>query len=104
MKAKIVVLPGDGVGPEVVAEARKVLEAVASKQGHELSFENQRIRGVNMLLVRELTGGLYFGKQYREKTENGIKVVDTLEYTDKEIERVCRLAFGLARGRSKKLT
>jgi 3-isopropylmalate dehydrogenase len=186
MKAKIVVLAGDGVGPEVVAEARKVLEAVASKRGHELSFENhliggiaidetgdplpeatlkackgsdavllgavggpkwddpnaktrpekgllairkglglyanlrpvksypeliassplkpERIAGVNMLLIRELTGGLYFGKQYREKTEAGTKVVDTLEYTDKEIERVCRLAFELSRGRSKKVT
>ena len=46
MKAKIVVLAGDGVGPEVVAEARKVLEAVASKKGHEFSFENQLIGGI----------------------------------------------------------
>jgi 3-isopropylmalate dehydrogenase len=46
MKAKIVVLPGDGVGPEVVAEARKVLEAVASKKGHDFSFENQLIGGI----------------------------------------------------------
>ena len=46
MKAKIVVLPGDGVGPEVVAEARKVLEAVASKNGHQLSFEKQLIGGI----------------------------------------------------------
>ena len=46
MKAKIVVLAGDGVGPEVVAEARKVLEAIASRHGHEFSFENQLIGGI----------------------------------------------------------
>ena len=46
MKAKIVVLGGDGVGPEVVAEARKVLEAVAKKKGHEFSFVNQLIGGI----------------------------------------------------------
>src|SRR6187402_3781826 len=162
MKAKIVLLPGDGVGPEVTGQARAVLEAVAKSGGHEFSFETQliggiaidetgdplppatlsacqaadaimlgavggpkwdnpnaktrpekgllairkglglyanlrpvksypelidssplkaeRIKGVNMLLVRELTGGLYFGKQYREQTENsGQKAVDTLE-------------------------
>ncbi len=50
-------------------------------------------RASNMLLLRELTGGLYFGKQYREKTESGTKVVDTLEYIDIEIRAWCRLAF-----------
>src|SRR3954470_18445966 len=156
MKDKIVVLPGDCVGPEVVAEARKVLEAVASKQGHSFSFENQLIggiaidetgdplpeatlkacqgsdavllgavggpkwddpnaktrpekgllairkglglyanlrpvksypelidasplkpeiaSGVDLLMVRELTGGLYFGQQTREQTPLGLKV------------------------------
>src|SRR6188768_3246899 len=186
MKAKIVVLPGDGVGPEVVAEARKVLEAVASKHSHDFSFENQliggiaidetgdplppatlaacrgadavllgavggpkwddpnaktrpekgllairkglglfanlrpvksypelvdssplkleRIQGCDMLILRELTGGLYFGKQGREQTDKGLRVFDTLEYMDFEIERIVRLAFNLARGRNKKLT
>ena len=51
MKAKIVVLAGDGVGPEVVAEARKVLEAVASKKGHEFSFENQLIGGIALSVL-----------------------------------------------------
>jgi 3-isopropylmalate dehydrogenase len=64
----------------------------------------ERIAGVNLLVLRELTGGLYFGKQYRENTERGLRVVDTLEYMDFEIERVVRLAFELARGRKKKVT
>jgi 3-isopropylmalate dehydrogenase len=186
MKAKIVLLPGDGVGPEVTGQAQSVLEAIAKKHGHEFSFETQliggiaidetgdplppatlaacqkadavllgavggpkwddpnaktrpekgllairkglglyanlrpvksypeliassplkpeRIAGCDLLMLRELTGGLYFGKQYREQTDQGLKVVDTLEYTDVEISRIVRLAFQLARGRKKKLT
>jgi len=186
MKAQIVLLPGDGVGPEVTGQARAVLEAVAKRSGHEFGFETQliggiaidetgdplpaatlsacknanavllgavggpkwddpnaktrpekgllairkglglyanlrpvrtypelidasplkaeRIQGCDLLMLRELTGGLYFGKQYREQTDRGLRVVDTLEYTDVEIERIVRLAFTLARGRRKKLT
>jgi len=186
MKAKIVLLPGDGVGPEVTDQARIVLEAVAKKNGHEFGFETQliggiaidetgdplppatltackaadgivlgavggpkwddpnaktrpekgllairkglglfanlrpvrsypelldasplkrdRIEGCDMLILRELTGGLYFGKQWREQTPDGIKVFDTLEYTEKEIERIVRLAFNLAGARRKKVT
>jgi len=186
MKAKIVLLPGDGVGPEVVAETQKVLEAVAKKGGHELSFEThlmggcaidatgeplpastleacknsdavllgavggpkwddpkaktrpekgllairqglglfanlrpvksypellassplkpERAAGVDLLVLRELTGGLYFGKQYREQTPKGLKATDTLDYYDYEVERIVKLAFNLARGRRKKVT
>jgi 3-isopropylmalate dehydrogenase len=46
MKAKIVLLPGDGVGPEVTGQARAVLEAVAKNGGHEFSFETQLIGGI----------------------------------------------------------
>ena len=186
MKAKIVLLPGDGVGPEVVAETQKVLEAVAKQGGHELAFEThlmggcaidatgeplpastleacksadavllgavggpkwddpkaktrpekgllairqglglfanlrpvksypellassplkpERAAGVDLLVLRELTGGLYFGKQYREQTDKGLKATDTLDYHDYEIERIVKLAFNLARGRKKKVT
>ena len=186
MKAKIVLLPGDGVGPEVTGQARAVLEAVAKHGGHEFSFDSHliggiaidetgdplppvtlaackasdaimlgavggpkwddpnaktrpekgllairkelglfanlrpvrtypelvdasplkldRIQGCNMLILRELTGGLYFGKQGREQTARGVRAFDTLEYVDFEIERIVRLAFKLARARSKKLT
>ncbi len=187
MKAKIIELPGDGVGPEVVAEARQVLEAVAARFAHDFRFESHlmggiaidetgeplpaatltacrsadavllgavggpkwddpsakvrpeqgllgirhalglyanlrpvkanpaliaasplkadRVAGVDLLVVRELTGGLYFGKpRLREKTPEGWRAVDTLEYSDAEIARVVRLAFQLARGRRGKLT
>jgi 3-isopropylmalate dehydrogenase len=46
MKARIVLLPGDGIGPEVVREGQKVLEAVAAAFGHQLSFEEQLIGGI----------------------------------------------------------
>ncbi|MCG5051593.1 MAG: 3-isopropylmalate dehydrogenase [Myxococcales bacterium] len=46
MKAKIAVLPGDGIGPEVVAEALKVLQAVANRFGHEFSFQEGLIGGI----------------------------------------------------------
>ncbi|MFO7179387.1 MAG: 3-isopropylmalate dehydrogenase, partial [Pseudomonadota bacterium] len=186
MKASIVLLPGDGVGPEVVAAARAVLDGVATRFGHQFTYDTHliggiaidetgdplpaatleaaraadavllgavggpkwddpnaktrpekgllairqglglyanlrpvqsypelvassplkpdRIEGVNLLVLRELTGGLYFGKQYREQTERGLRVVDTLEYMDFEIRRVIRLACSLARGRRKKVT
>lgn len=188
MKASIVLLPGDGVGPEVVTETRKVLDAVASKYNHQFSYDTQliggiaidetgdplpdatlaackvadavllgavggpkwdnpnaktrpekgllairqglglyanlrpvrsypelidssplkreRVEGVNLLVLRELTGGLYFGKpQFRERTPEGKRrAVDTLEYSDVEIQRIVKLGFVLARGRKKKLT
>lgn len=186
MKANIVLLPGDGVGPEVVNATRQVLDAIAQRFFHQLSYDThliggiaidetgdplppttleacqgsdavllgavggpkwddplaktrpekgllairqglglyanlrpvraypglvgssplktERIAGVDLLVLRELTGGLYFGRQFREKTERGVKAVDTLEYLDFEIERVVRLGFELARGRRQKLT
>jgi 3-isopropylmalate dehydrogenase len=187
MKAKVVTLPGDGIGPEIVAQAERVLKKVAAKHGHEFTFEEQlmggiaidetgeplpaktleackasdaillgavggpkwddpkaktrpekgllairkglglfanlrpvktydelisasplkedRIKGVNLLVVRELTGGLYFGRQYREPTsDRGEKAVDTLEYTESEVQRVVKLACELARGRRKLVT
>jgi 3-isopropylmalate dehydrogenase len=63
------------------------------------------LEGVDMLIVRELTGGLYFGKPSEQRdTPSGREVVDTLTYTEGEIRRVVKLAFELARGRRKKLT
>jgi 3-isopropylmalate dehydrogenase len=64
-----------------------------------------RVEGVDILFVRELTGGLYFGKpRLREKVGDRIRAVDTLEYTDEEVRRVVRLALRLAVGRRKLLT
>jgi 3-isopropylmalate dehydrogenase len=186
VKAKIVLLPGDGVGPEVVSQARAVLEAVARSGTLELSFESclmggiaidetgealpqatlaacQRadavllgavggpkwdnpsaktrpemgllgirrglglyanlrpvrgyrellassplkpnlVEGVDLLVVRELTGGLYFGEKYRKDTPEGVVAVDTLVYHDFEVERIVKLAFEIARGRRSKVT
>jgi 3-isopropylmalate dehydrogenase len=64
-----------------------------------------RVEGVDILFVRELTGGLYFGKpRLRENVGGKVRAVDTLEYTDEEVRRVVRLALRLAVGRRKVLT
>ena len=187
MSFRIAVLPGDGVGPEVTAEAVKVMEAVGRRFGHafDLStakvggaaidelgtplpdetmalcqetdavlfgavggpkwddpqakvrpedgilairkrldlFANLRpvkvypalinsspvkpevLKGVDMMVVRELTSGLYFGRPKRRwTTARGRRGVDTLRYTEQEIERILRVGFELARGRRKRLT
>ncbi len=187
MYATITLLPGDGIGPEVVAEGRKILEAVATQFGHTFTFTEaliggiaidetgyplpdeslaacragdavllgavggpkwsdpragvrpeqgllrlrkelglfanlrpvkvapalagasplkpEAVAGVDLVIVRELTGGLYFGQpQGRCDDEHGRAAVDTLRYSEAEIERLMRVAFELARGRRKKLT
>ena len=182
MSRRIVVLGGDGVGPEVTAEAVRVLERVARLAALDLEFveapvggaaydahgaplpahtleacrsaaavllgavggpqwadipvsarpeqgllalrkelglfanlrpvvptrelmgasplKAEKLAGVDILVVRELTGGIYFGK--RGRTAGG--AFDTCEYTAAEIERVCRVAGGLAEGRRGKVT
>ena len=63
------------------------------------------VAGVDLMIVRELTGGIYFGKPSEQRvTPAGREVVDTLTYTEHEIRRVVKLGFELARGRRKKLT
>lgn len=176
MPHKIAVLPGDGIGPEVTAEAVKVLEATGvdfnfeealiggaayDATGHPLPSEtvdlckhadavllgavggpnwdhldpklrpevgallplraelqlyaNVRpaktlpalmmaspLKGeralVDLIVVRELTGGIYFGKP-RERRENGTVAVDTCVYSRAEIERISHRAFEIARQR-----
>ena len=187
MKFDLAVLPGDGIGPEVVAEAIKVLQAVGRRSGHEFvlhygdiggvaidkhgvaltqdtlkmckrchavllgavggpkwddplakarpedgllavrkglglfanlrpvkvlpmlidstSLKPEVLRGVDMVVVRELTGGLYFGKPKRQwRTSRGRRAVDSLVYSEAEIERIIRAGFELARSRRRKLT
>ncbi len=67
-------------------------------------LKRDRLEGVDILVVRELTGGVYFGKpRLREEIEGGgLRALDTMVYTDSEVRRVVRLAFRLAQGRSKK--
>ena len=62
------------------------------------------VEGVDLMVVRELTGGLYFGKpKKRWKTEKGRKAIDSMVYTEQEIERIVRVGFEMARQRRKKL-
>jgi 3-isopropylmalate dehydrogenase len=184
----IAVLPGDGIGPEVIGQAVRVLQTVADRFGHTFAttealvgvvaieaegdaisdatmelcqrsdailfgavggtarfegpdskvqperalfrlrkdlqlfanlrpvrpldalldastIKSQFLQGTDLLVVRELTGGLYYGKpsEIRE-TAQGLEAIDTLIYTEAEIERILRTAFELARGRRKKVT
>ena len=60
----------------------------------------ERLANVDIIIVRELTGGIYFGKRGRTKTT----AFDTCEYSIEEIERICRVAGSLARTRKQKVT
>ncbi|WP_261134593.1 3-isopropylmalate dehydrogenase [Bacillus sp. Marseille-Q3570] len=62
------------------------------------------VEGVDFIIVRELTGGLYFGEPRERRGKNQEIAVDTLQYEKKEIEKVVRKAFELASKRRKKLT
>ena len=62
------------------------------------------IEGVDFIFVRELTGGLYFGKPKRRwRTSRGRRAIDSMAYSEQEIERIVRVGFELARSRKKKL-
>jgi len=186
MRARIVTLPGDGIGPEVVREGVRVLRTVGERWGHtfELSeaaiggaaidatsnplpqetvtacqsadavllgavgglkwddpraavrpeqgllglrkslgvFANLRpvavhprlaaispvreelLRGVDLLVVRELTGGIYFGARSRRRVNGGEEASDVCTYTSEEIARVVRVAARLASERRGVLT
>ena len=191
MKLNITCIPGDGIGPEIVNEAKKVLFKVAEKYGHEMNFTDilmggasidvhgvpltdeaiaqaksadavlmgsiggntttspwyklppnlrpeaglLKIRkelnlfanlrpaylypelasacplkeeiskaGFDMMIMRELTGGLYFGER-KTVVENGIrKAIDTLTYDENEIRRIAIKGFDIARKRRNKVT
>ena len=187
MEFQVAVLPGDGIGPEVITEAAKVMDAVGRRFGHSFNTEYGRVggnaiddfgtplpdqtvelcqrsdailfgavggpkwdgpdrtvrpedgilairkslglfanlrpvkvyealinsspikpsvlEGVDMIVLRELTGGLYFAKPKRRwTTKTGRRGVDTLRYTEHEIERIVRVGFELAKSRSGHLT
>ncbi len=106
--------PNSKVQPErALFRLRKELELYANlRPVHPLkallnasTIKPDALQGTDLLVVRELTGGLYFGKpsEIRETT-SGLEAIDTLLYSEKEIERIVRTAFELARGRRKKVT
>jgi len=70
---------------------------------HKSPLKPELVEGVDFVVVRELTGGIYFGEP-RGRSEDGLTAFDTCVYTRAEVERVGRLAFEYARDRSKKLT
>ena len=71
---------------------------------HASPLRADLLTDVDMLFVRELTGGIYFGEKRREKIGNGERASDLCVYTSAEIERVVRMAATLARQRRGRLT
>ena len=67
---------------------------------HASPLRPERLAGTDLLIVRELTGGLYYGEP---RSNDGEVAVNTLRYSRPEVERVARIAFEAARGRRKKL-
>ena len=72
---------------------------------HASTIKPEVIENVDLLVVRELTGGIYFGERGRTTTRDGARAAyDTMLYSEPEVERVVRLAFDLARTRRSKVT
>ncbi|MBI5650307.1 MAG: 3-isopropylmalate dehydrogenase [Chloroflexi bacterium] len=72
---------------------------------HASPLKPEKIAGVDFIVIRELTGGLYFGKPQGRFEESGkTRAVDTMEYSDAEITRIVQLAFRLAEPRRAKVT
>jgi 3-isopropylmalate dehydrogenase len=69
------------------------------------SLKPKVIEGVDLIFIRELTGGIYFGRPKKEwQTSRGRRAVDSMTYSESEIERIVRVGFELAQGRRRKLT
>lgn len=105
-------LPSDLRPEKGLLKLRKSLDLFANLRpatvfdslAHASTLKYDVVRGVDLMIVRELTGGLYFGRPSERRGENQEIVVDTLEYTRREIERIVRKGFELAQVRRKKLT
>ena len=69
------------------------------------TLKNDVVNNLDIMIVRELTGGVYFGQPRGiEDTSNGKKAIDTQVYHDYEIDRIARVAFDLASKRNNKVT
>jgi 3-isopropylmalate dehydrogenase len=72
---------------------------------HASSLKSEIVRGLDLVVVRELTGGIYYGRPKEQRTVDGVEeAVDTMIYRAPEIERIARIGFDLARARRKHLT
>lgn len=60
-------------------------------------------RGFDMIIIRELTGGIYYGERGRQQGKNGMEAYDTELYSEMEIERIARTAYEIAMGRKKQI-
>lgn len=69
---------------------------------HRSPLKEEKIEGVDLVVVRELTGGIYFGEKGRKN--GGREAFDNCTYSDYEVERIARLAFELAAKRKKRVT
>ncbi|MBI3002275.1 MAG: 3-isopropylmalate dehydrogenase [candidate division NC10 bacterium] len=108
----------DGLAPEVrpergILRLRAALGLYANLRPARLSpalikastLKREAVEGTDLVVVRELTGGLYFGTPRGiERGPDGERAVDTLTYTTGEIVRIARVAFEVAAGRRKKVT
>jgi len=106
-------LPPDQRPEKGLLGIRKVLEVYANLRPVKAypalldasPLKNERVAGTDLVIVRELTGGIYYGTPRGIFRENGKEyAVNTMVYTRPEIERVARVAFELARQRRKKVT
>jgi len=70
---------------------------------HKSPLRRDLVEGADFVVIRELTGGIYFGEP-RGRSEDGNKAYDTLVYTREEVERIVNLAFEYARKRDKRVT
>jgi len=70
---------------------------------HKSPLRADLVKGVDLMCIRELTGGMYFGRP-QGRSEDGCTAYDTCIYSRDEIERIVRLAYGYAMKRRKKLT
>lgn len=77
--------------------------AVFDSLAHRSPLKTEIVRGADFLCVRELTGGMYFGRP-QGRSEDGNTAYDTCVYTREEVERILHLAFKQAGARRKKLT
>jgi 3-isopropylmalate dehydrogenase len=69
------------------------------------SLKPELVRGLDLVVVRELTGGIYYGTPKEQRSVDGVEeAVDTMIYRAPEVERIARVAFELARSRRKHLT
>jgi 3-isopropylmalate dehydrogenase len=67
------------------------------------TLKREVLEGTDLIVVRELTGGIYFGEKFRRETDQGQEAVDTCVYNVKEIERIVHQGFEIAQKRRKKL-